>query len=178
MLQGAYNQQACGCSARSGRGRRIQRAAGGRVRRRGSLGLLRRRRGRPEFREHRTGLDDGRRRRGKIAGIADHWTGTVTGWNLGLAKVTEKPASGGLHAGPSEVVASAPGGADSSATFTDQGKIVKERLTPGVAVPNTHNKSDGYVRGATLLRLSTAAGRSRIWPISRSGFSSAIGTSV
>jgi len=51
-------------------------------------------------------------------------TGTVSGWNLGIAKVTEKPASGAgisteqgvLQAGPSEVVASAPGGVDSSAT--------------------------------------------------------------
>ena len=57
------------------------------------------------------------------------WTGTVTGWNLGIAKVTEKPASGAgtlteqgvLQAGPSEVVASAPGGADSSATWTAGG---------------------------------------------------------
>jgi hypothetical protein len=47
------------------------------------------------------------------------WTGTVTGWNLGPVKVTEKRASGAgtsteqevLQAGPSEVVVSAPGGA-------------------------------------------------------------------
>ena len=51
-------------------------------------------------------------------------TGTVAGWNLGIAKVTVKPASvagtlteqGVLQAGPSEVVASAPGGTDSSWT--------------------------------------------------------------
>jgi len=50
-------------------------------------------------------------------GLRITWTGTVTGWNLGIAKVTEKPASGAgtsiaqgvLQAGPSEVVASAPG---------------------------------------------------------------------
>ena len=46
------------------------------------------------------------------------------GWNLGIAKVTEKPASGAgtatwqgvLQAGPSEVVASAPEGTESSWT--------------------------------------------------------------
>jgi hypothetical protein len=30
----------------------------------------------------------------KSPGLRITWTGTVTGWNLGLAKVTEKPASG------------------------------------------------------------------------------------
>jgi hypothetical protein len=30
----------------------------------------------------------------KIAGIADHWTGTVNGWNLVLAKVTENRRRG------------------------------------------------------------------------------------
>ena len=48
--------------------------------------------------------------------------------------MTEKPASGAgtsieqgvLQAGPSEVVASAPGGADSSATFTSGGADLKE----------------------------------------------------
>lgn len=70
----------------------------------------------------------------KSPGLRITWTGTVTGWNLGLAKVTEKPASGAgtsieqgvLQAGPSEVVASAPGGADSSATFTISGAGLKE----------------------------------------------------
>jgi hypothetical protein len=78
-------------------------------------------------------------------------TGTVTGWNLGLTKVTEKPASGAaisteqgvLQAGPSEVVASAPGGTDSSATFTSGGADLKEsrendehpaRLAPVTAI--------------------------------------------
>ena len=78
-------------------------------------------------------------------------TGTVTGWNLGIAKVTEKPASGAgtsieqgvLQAGPSEVVASAPGGTDSSATFTSGGADLKEsrendehpaRLAPVTAI--------------------------------------------
>jgi len=50
------------------------------------------------------------------------WTGTVTGWNLGIAKVTVKPASGAatateqgvLQPGPTEVVASAPDGTDSN----------------------------------------------------------------
>ena len=84
-------------------------------------------------------------------GLRITWTGTVTGWNLGLAKVTEKPASGAgtsieqgvLQAGPSEVVASAPGGVDSSATFTSGGADLKEskesdeqpvRLAPVTAI--------------------------------------------
>ena len=84
-------------------------------------------------------------------GLRITWTGTVTGWNLGLAKVTEKPASGAgtsieqgvLQAGPSEVVASAPGGTDSSATFTIGGADLKEskesdeqpaRLAPVTAI--------------------------------------------
>ena len=49
-------------------------------------------------------------------------TGTVAGWNFGMAKVTEKPVSGAatetehgvLQPGPIEVAASAPGGTDSS----------------------------------------------------------------
>jgi hypothetical protein len=83
----------------------------------------------------------------------------VTGWNLGLAKVTEKPASGAgtsieqgvLQAGPSEVVASAPGGADSSATFTNGGAGLKEsresdeqpaRLAPVTAIAMTRRMID------------------------------------
>src|SRR6476646_6415747 len=70
----------------------------------------------------------------KSPGLWITWTGTETGWNLGIAKVTEKPASGAgtsteqgvLQAGPSEVVASAPGGADSSATVTSGGADLKE----------------------------------------------------
>jgi hypothetical protein len=90
----------------------------------------------------------------KSPGLRITWTGTVTGWNLGLAKVTEKPASGAgtsieqgvLQAGPSEVVASAPGGADSSATFTIGGAGLKEstesdeqpaRLAPVTAIATT-----------------------------------------
>jgi hypothetical protein len=61
---------------------------------------------------------------------------------------------------------------------TNPGKFVKEWLAPNISALNTHYKSDGYERDKTLLRLSTAAGSSRIWPIRRSGFSSAIGTSV
>ena len=60
----------------------------------------------------------------KSPGFRITWTGIVTGWNLGSAKVTVKPASGAgtlteqgvLQAGPSDVVASAPGGVDSSWT--------------------------------------------------------------
>ena len=55
---------------------------------------LRRRAGGLQFGEHRAGFDHGRGGRGEIAGIPDHLDRTVTGWNLGIAKVTEKPASG------------------------------------------------------------------------------------
>ena len=95
----------------------------------------------------------------KSPGLRITWTGTVTGWNLGLAKVTEKPASGAgtsieqgvLQAGPSEVVASAPGGADSSATFTSGGADLKEssekdehpaRLAPATAIAMTRRMID------------------------------------
>ena len=95
----------------------------------------------------------------KSPGLRITWTGTVTGWNLGLAKVTEKPASGAgtsieqgvLQAGPSEVVASAPGGADSSATFTSGGAGLKEsrendeqpaRLAPVTAIATTRRMID------------------------------------
>lgn len=67
-------------------------------------------------------------------GLRITWTGTVTDWKLGLANVTEKPASGAgtsieqgvLQPGPSEVVASAPGGSDSRATFTEGGADLNE----------------------------------------------------
>ena len=70
----------------------------------------------------------------KSPGLRITWTGTVTGWNLGIAKVTEKPASGAgtlteqgvLQAGPTEVVASAPDGTESSATWTSGGAGLKE----------------------------------------------------
>ena len=56
----------------------------------------------------------------KSPGLRITCTGTVAGWNLCSVKVTEKPASGAgtateqgvLQPGPSEVVASAPGGAE------------------------------------------------------------------
>ena len=58
----------------------------------------------------------------KSPGFRITWTGTVTAWNLGIAKVTVKPASGAatateqgvLQPGPIDVVASAPDGTDSS----------------------------------------------------------------
>ena len=61
----------------------------------------------------------------KSPGLRIIWTGTVTDWNLGLANVTEKPASGAgtsieqgvLQAGPREVVASAPGGVEFERDF-------------------------------------------------------------
>ena len=70
----------------------------------------------------------------KSPGLRITWTGTVTGRNLGIAKVTAKPASGAgtaieqgvLQPGPSEVVASAPDGTDSSWTWTGGGVVLKE----------------------------------------------------
>ena len=69
----------------------------------------------------------------KSPGVRITWTGTVTGWNLGIAKVTVKPASGAatateqgvLQPGPTEVVASAPGGTDSSWTWIGGGVGLK-----------------------------------------------------
>ena len=66
-------------------------------------------------------------------GVRIIWTGTVTGWNLGIANVTVKPVSGAataieqgvLQPGPTEVVASAPGGTDSSWTCTGGGVDLK-----------------------------------------------------
>ena len=59
-------------------------------------------------------------------------TGTVTGWNFGIAKVTVKPSGadteteqGVLQPGPTEVVASAPDGTDSSWTCTGGGADLK-----------------------------------------------------
>ena len=97
--------------------------------------------------------------RGKIAGIADHLDRNRDRLELGIAKVTEKPASGAgtsteqgvLQAGPSEVVASAPGGANSSATFTSGGADLKEsrendeqpaRLAPATAIAMTRRMID------------------------------------
>ena len=61
-------------------------------------------------------------------GLRITWTGTVTGWNLGIAKVTVKASGAGteteqgvLQPGPTEVVASAPDGTDSSCTCTGGG---------------------------------------------------------
>jgi hypothetical protein len=60
-------------------------------------------------------------------------TGTVTGWNLFIVKVTVKPPSGAgtateqgvLQPGPTDVRASAPGGIDSSWTWTVGGAGLK-----------------------------------------------------
>ena len=90
----------------------------------------------------------------KSPGFRITWTGTVTGRNLGIAKVTAKPASGAgtateqgvLQPGPSEVVASAPAGTDSSWTWTGGGVGLKEsrenelqpaRLSPATAIAMT-----------------------------------------
>jgi len=69
----------------------------------------------------------------KSPGVRSTWTGTVTGWNLGIAKVTVKPVSGVataieqgvLQPGPTEVVASAPGGMDSSWIWIGGGVVLK-----------------------------------------------------
>ena len=69
----------------------------------------------------------------KSPGLRSTWTGTVTGWNLGIAKVTVKPLSGAataieqgvLQPGPTEVVASAPDGTESSWTCTGGGVDLK-----------------------------------------------------
>ena len=69
----------------------------------------------------------------KSPGVRITRTGTVTGWNLGIAKVTVKPASGEataieqgvLQPGPTEVVASAPDGTESSWTCTGGGVDLK-----------------------------------------------------
>src|SRR5712664_2847495 len=72
------------------------------------------------------------------------WTGIVTGCNLFSVEVTEKPLSGAdtatehgvLQAGPSDVVASAPGGVDSSWTCT----------VGGVALKASHEKEEQPAR--------------------------------
>ena len=79
---------------------------------------LRRRAGRLEFRDHRIGIDGGRGGRREIAGNMDHLHRHGGRLELCSVKVTVKPASGAgtateqgvLQPGPSEVVASAPGG--------------------------------------------------------------------
>ena len=92
----------------------------------------------------------------KSPGLRITWTGTVTGWNLGIAKVTVKPASGAgtaseqgvLQAGPSEVVASAPDGTDSNWTWIGSGVGAREnveqpaRLSPVTAIAKTRRMID------------------------------------
>ena len=90
----------------------------------------------------------------KSPGLRITWTVTVAGWNLGRLKVTEKPLSGAgtetwqgvLQPGPSEVTASAPGGADSSWTWMGGGVGFREsseneehpaRLIPATAIAIT-----------------------------------------
>src|SRR5882757_11008364 len=90
----------------------------------------------------------------KSPGLRITWTVTVAGWNLGRLKVTEKPLSGAgtetwqgvLQPGPSEVTASAPGGADSSWTWIGGGVGFREsseneehpaRLIPATAIAMT-----------------------------------------
>jgi hypothetical protein len=90
----------------------------------------------------------------KSPGLRITCTVTVAGWNLGRLKVTEKPLSGAgtetwqgvLQPGPSEVTASAPGGADSSWTWIGGGFGFREsseneehpaRLIPATAIAIT-----------------------------------------
>jgi hypothetical protein len=90
----------------------------------------------------------------KSPGLRITWTCTVAGWNLGRLKLTEKPLSGAgtetwqgvLQPGPSEVTASAPGGADSSWTWIGGGVGFREsseneehpaRLIPATAIAIT-----------------------------------------
>ena len=90
----------------------------------------------------------------KSPGLRITCTCTVAGWNLGRLKVTAKPASGAgtetwqgvLQPGPSEVTASAPGGADSSCTWIGGGVGFREsseneehpaRLIPATAIAMT-----------------------------------------
>jgi hypothetical protein len=69
----------------------------------------------------------------KSPGVRRILTGTVTGWNPAIAKVTVKPVSGAatviaqgvLQPGPAVVVASAPGGTDSSWTWIGGGVDLK-----------------------------------------------------
>jgi len=87
----------------------------------------------------------------KSPGLRITCTGTVADACLGRLKVTEKPLSGAgtateqgvLQAGPSEVTASAPGGTDSSWTWTGGGVGFSEskeneehpaRLAPTTAI--------------------------------------------
>ena len=90
----------------------------------------------------------------KSPGVRITLTGTVTGWNFGIANVTVNPASGEataiehgvLQPGPTEVVASAPEGTDSSWTCTGGGADLKEsreneehpaKLAPATAIAMT-----------------------------------------
>jgi hypothetical protein len=95
----------------------------------------------------------------KSAGVWTTCTGTVAGWKLFNAKVTEKPLSGScteteqgvLQPGPSEVRASAPGGVDSSWTGTTCGAGLNAsreneeqpaRLNPATAITMTRRMAN------------------------------------
>jgi hypothetical protein len=83
----------------------------------------------------------------KSPGFRITWTGTVTGRNLGIASGAGTATEQGvLQPGPSEVVASAPGGTDSSWTWTGGGVGLREsrenelqpaRLSPATAIAMT-----------------------------------------
>ena len=97
--------------------------------------------------------------RGRVAGIADHLHRNRDRLELGASEGDGEAGvgcgysteQGVLQAGPSEVVASAPGGADSSATFTSGGADLKEsrendeqpaRLAPVTAIATTRRMID------------------------------------
>lgn len=86
----------------------------------------------------------------KSPGFRMTFTGTLAGWYFGSAKATVKGASGAgteteqgvLQPGPSEVVASAPGGLDSSWTRTVGGADLNmsqdiEEQPPRLVAPKT-----------------------------------------
>ena len=119
----------------------------------------------------------------KSPGLRITWTGTVTGWNLGIAKVTVKPASGAgtateqgvLQPGPTEVVASAPGGTNSSWTWIGGGVGLKEsseneeqpaRLAPATAIAMTRRMIDhsDLRRSATIPMPNHRSARTELQP--------------
>src|SRR5437899_1767411 len=83
-------------------------------------------------------------------------TGTVAGWNLFIVKVTDRPVAsagtateqGVLQVCPVEVRASAPDGADSSATCTVGGVGLKES-TENEEQPARPIPAKGSTKGST-----------------------------
>ncbi len=90
----------------------------------------------------------------KSPGFRITWTGTVTGRNLGIAKVTVKPVSGAatatvqgvLQAGPTDVVASAPEGTEFELDLNRRWRRLEgvegERGTAGQTGPGDGNRDN------------------------------------